>query len=81
VETTEFEVLGIDGKALKGTRGLIWGNNASWLCVGCDRLSGNRTGETEFRVTCPCGHKYEILRSPNKNGSLDLGPATGVRQQ
>ncbi len=69
------------GQPVEGSRALVWGNNAAWLCIGCNRLLGNRTGDGECNVACVCGLRYEILRAPNRSGSLNLGPATGVRQQ
>lgn len=78
METVQVEIIGIDGSPLRGSRALIWGNNAAWLCTNCDRLLGNRTGDTEYRVACACGAGYEITRSPNKSGDLNLGAATGV---
>ena len=66
--------------AITGSRALLWGNNAAWLCTECNTLLGNRTGDNDFLVGCQCGTRYEILRSPNRNGRLHLGPATGVRR-
>jgi hypothetical protein len=68
------------GQAIPNSRALIWGNNAAWLCVDCDQLLGNRTGDTEFQVTCPCGVRYEILGVRNDQGRLNLCRATGVRR-
>jgi hypothetical protein len=79
VETTQVEISDAKGNALEGSRALLWGNNAAWLCHKCDRLLGNRTSDSEFRVECSCGTRYEITRAPNKNGKLNLGAATGVR--
>lgn len=78
METVQVEIKLKDGAAIHGSRALIWGNNASWLCSGCDRLLGNRTGDTEYKVTCSCGARYEIERSENSKGNLHQGPATGV---
>jgi len=70
-----------DGNPLKDSVALLWGNNAAWLCVECRELLGNRTGDTEYLVECPCGANYEIERTPNKkSGKLHQGPAIGVRQ-
>jgi len=80
VETTKIVIRGKDGQPVSGSRALIWGNNAAWLCPTCDNLLGNRTGDTEVLVPCSCGARYEIMRSKNKSGTLHLGPATGVRQ-
>lgn len=69
------------GQPIANSKGLIWGNNAAWLCVECDRLLGNRTAEGEHLVNClSCGTRYEILRAPNRNGRLHLGRATGIRR-
>ena len=78
MDTLQVEIKLKDGTPIQGSRALIWGNNASWLCPSCDRLLGNRTGDTEFKVVCSCGTRYEIMRSKNKSGTLNLGPATGV---
>ena len=59
---------------------ITWGNNAAWHCFECDQLLGGRTADSDYIVTCPCGAKYEILRSPNKNGQPNFGPATGVKK-
>jgi hypothetical protein len=59
---------------------LLWGNNAAWLCAACKQLLGNRTGNGDFAVACPCGARYEIQRANNRNGRPHLGRATGVRQ-
>lgn len=79
MQTLQVEITLKNGTPIPGSRALIWGNNASWLCPECDQLLGNRTGDTEFRVTCSsCGARYEINRSKNKSNNLNLGPATGV---
>ena len=78
METTNVALNNSAGKLVDGSRGLIWGNNAAWLCVKCGKLLGNRTGDTEFRVTCSCASRYEIVRGRNKSGSLHLGPALGI---
>lgn len=81
MDTMPVPVQDFEGQPIQGSRALIWGNNAAWLCVECHQLLGNRTGDTEFQVDCPCGVHYEILRAPNnKSGRLHLGPATGVRR-
>lgn len=77
--TTQIPVEDMLGAPLVETKGLIWGNNAAWMCVKCGRLHGNRTGDSEYKVQCRCGVRYEIKRGQNKNGHLDLGPALGVR--
>jgi hypothetical protein len=81
MQTTEVFIEDAGGLAIQGSRALLWGNNAAWLCVECDRLLGNRTGERDYQVACPCGARYEILRAPNRSGILDLGPAAGVRRR
>ena len=78
VKATKIAIRGNDGQSVPGSRALIWGNNAAWLCPTCDNLLGNRTGDTEYRVTCSCGARYEIKRSETSTGRLHLGPATGV---
>lgn len=80
MQTTQVLIQDASGQPIQGSRALIWGNNASWLCVECGRLLGNRTGDTEFQVACACGIQYEILLAPNKSGSLDQGPSIGVRR-
>ena len=82
MQTTKMSVLDRSGTAIVGSKAIVWGNNAAWLCVGedCGELLGNRTGDSEYVVTCPrCRTRYEIGRSPNKSGDLHLGAATGVR--
>jgi hypothetical protein len=78
METTAVQLIDGAGQPISGSRGLIWGNNAAWLCAKCDRLLGNRTGDTEFRVSCACGARYEIKRGENKSGNRHLGPAVGI---
>ena len=82
MKTTSVEIIDAVGNPISGSRALIWGNNAAWLCSACDRLLANRTGDLEFEVDCPCGIRYEILRTPHsKNGRLDQGPASGIRER
>jgi hypothetical protein len=81
MKTTKILIRNHDGNPLKDSTALLWGNNAAWLCVECHELLGNRTGNTEFRVECQCGAKYEIERTQNKSGRLHLGAATGVRRR
>jgi hypothetical protein len=81
MQTTPVSIQDTAGRAIQGSRALIWGNNAAWLCVECDKLLGNRTGDTEYLVDCSCGAHYEILRAPNRSGNLDQGQATGVRRR
>jgi hypothetical protein len=83
MQTTRSQVRDAAGATIPGSRALLWGNNASWLCVKaeCGALLGNRTADGEHLVTCDgCGARYEILRTHKKNGTLNLGPAVGVRQ-
>ncbi|MBF0107148.1 MAG: hypothetical protein HQM16_17700 [Deltaproteobacteria bacterium] len=61
-------------------QGIAWGNNAAWHCSKCDQLLGGRTADPDYVVMCICGAQYEILRSPNKSGKLNLGPATGIKK-
>ena len=74
MKTEKITIKCPDGKPLKG---LIWGNNAAWICK-CDELCGNRTGDTECIVFCECGCVYEIQRGLNKNNNPNLAKATGV---
>lgn len=80
MQTTRLPIQDAVGNPIGGSRALIWGNNASWICLGCNELVGNRTGDSEFRVSCGCNTVYEILRGPTANGDLNLGPALGVRR-
>lgn len=80
MKTTSLLVSNADGQPVEGSQALMWGNNAAWLCTQCGQLLGNRTADGECNVSCACGAGYEILRVPNQNGNLNLGPATGVRR-
>ncbi len=80
MDTTPTQIEDAAGQLIPNTRALLWGNNASWLCPDCGALLGNRTGDTEYQVACPCGVQFEIRRGPNKSGQLHLGPARAVRQ-
>lgn len=81
MKTRRAQILDSDCNPMACTHALLWGNNAAWLCTGCGELLGNRTGDTEYVVSCDCGAQYEIARAPNRrSGSLHLGPATGVIQ-
>ena len=80
MQTTRTSIEDAAGQPIGGSRALVWGNNAAWVCLECGELVGNRTGDTEFQVNCACGARYEILRGENSNGSLNLGPAQGVRR-
>jgi hypothetical protein len=81
MQTKPMSLEDSSGAPIADTQALLWGNNAAWVCVNCQRLLGNRTGDEECEVECHCGVRYEILRAPNRNGSLNLGPATGVRRR
>lgn len=81
MKTKQVVVEDVQGRPVAGSQALVWGNNAAWLCVKCGALLGNRTADDEYQVDCPCGLRYEIVRGPNKNGRLNLGPATGVRRR
>jgi len=81
--TTRCRIIDSVGKPIPSSKALIWGNNAAWICTGCEELLGNRTGDTEHIVPCAtkgCDAKYEIERGANKNGEKHLGRATGVRK-
>jgi hypothetical protein len=80
MQTTQVLIGDSTGQPIPGSRALIWGNNAAWLCIKCDQLLGNRTGDTEYQVTCPCSVQYEIQRTQNRSGDLNQGQATGVRR-
>jgi len=80
METQTVLITDQKGNTIDMSKGLIWGNNAAWLCTECGELLGNRTGDTEFRVKCKCTAEYEIERNENKNGKLHLGPAKGIRK-
>lgn len=81
MNTTRVELSDSQERPIPETKVLIWGNNAAWICPGCGTLLGNRTGDAEFRVSCPvCHAAYEILRGPSKSGKLHLGPARGVKK-
>jgi hypothetical protein len=80
MNTTKTFIKNHDGNPLKDSVALLWGNNAAWLCIECRELLGNRTGDTEYQVACQCGAKYEIERTQNKSGNLNLGAAIGIRQ-
>ena len=83
MKTTKVFISDQKGRAIPTSKALVWGNNAAWLCPECGELLGNRTGDKEYQVECTnngCKAKYEIERSINKSGNLDLGPAMGVRK-
>ncbi len=80
METKPSVVLDASETGIPDSKALLWGNNAAWICVGCGELLGNRTGDADYAVECGCGLRYEIQRAPNRNGSLNLGRAVGVRR-
>lgn len=83
METKRTSIKDQRGQPIRGSKALLWGNNAAWLCTDCGELLGNRTGDNDYQVECTkthCAAKYEIVRSKNRNGELNLGPAQGVRK-
>ena len=81
MKTTAKKISDKEGSVIHESKALIWGNNAAWLCTDCEELLANRTGDSDFKVTCSCGARYKILRSPSKkSGKLHLGPAKGVQK-
>jgi hypothetical protein len=78
MQTHPAQIVDHNQQPIAGSRALIWGNNAAWLCVGCGELLGNRTGDNDFAVTCQCGINYEIIRGINRSGNHNLAAATGV---
>jgi homoaconitase/3-isopropylmalate dehydratase large subunit len=65
---------------IPGTRALLWGNNAAWICQSCGELLGGRTGNIELHVTCDsCRAPYTILRVKSRQGAYHLGAAAGVQ--
>lgn len=68
-----------DGTELKG---LLWGNNAAWICK-CGEWLGNRTAQCEKRtvqlVVCDkCGLKYGIVPGLNDSNNYYLGSVESV---
>ena len=78
MDTTRVQIQDASNVIILGSKALLWGNNAAWICTECMQLCGNRTGDSEHVVEC-CKQKYEIMRAPNKSGNLHMGAATGVR--
>ncbi len=76
METKKITIKCSDGTELKG---LLWGNNAAWICK-CGELNGDVTGDKgPYRiVACSCGRKYKIVSSKNQNGRWHLGPAKDI---
>ena len=69
-----------NGKMYKG---LLWGNNAAWICK-CGNLLGDLTGTKETKgvrgVSCSnCGARYKITSYPNKKHRMHLGRAKDVK--
>ena len=79
MNTTRINITNRQNQLMPNTQGLTWGNNASWICISCGVLLGNRTGDNDFNVDCSCGEMYSIIRVANQNGNLSFGPAVGVR--
>jgi len=78
MRTNKIFIVEKGGAEIIESKALIWGNNASWLCTVCNELLGNRTGDSDYRVTCVgCGTLFEILRE-SKNDSKHLTRALGV---
>jgi len=83
MKTTKVYISDQKGVAISSSKALVWGNNAAWLCTECGELLGSRTGDHEYQIECTnaeCNAKYEIERSINKSGKLNLWPAMGVRR-
>ncbi len=72
-------ILDANLRPIPGSMALVWGNNAAWVCQGCRELIGNRTGDSEYLVTCRCGNEYQIHRGTNVNGTANLAGAIGVQ--
>ena len=82
MKTTKVQITTPNGSPILNSVAIVWGNNAAWLCTtkACSTMHGGRTADGETEVQCECSVRYEILRAPNKNGRLNLGPAVGIRQ-
>lgn len=83
MKTKKLLVKDIAGNSISNSKALLWGNNAAWVCVDCEELLANRTGDTEYLVECSaptCTAKYEIERGETKNGGQHLGPSIGIRK-
>lgn len=76
----KINVIDLDGRPNICGDGIAWGNNGAWHCLECGRHLGGRTADSCYKVACDCGVEYEIDRSPNKNGKLNLGRAMGIRR-
>jgi hypothetical protein len=79
MQTRRDSVRDVRGDPIPGSTGLLWGNNAAWLCVDCKQLLGNRTDD-DFQLQCDCGTRYEIVRGLNRNGRTFLGRALEIRR-
>jgi hypothetical protein len=82
VRTTEVDIRDFEGEPIPGSKAIVWGNNAAWICEGegCEELLGGRTANKECVVECPnCCAEYRIERRKNKNKRFNLGPAKGIR--
>ena len=77
MKTTPKAIVDTDGNPIKASRCLIWGNNASWICVNddCGQLLGNRTANGEHKVACGCGARYEIQREGHLKRALGVAMA------
>ncbi len=72
-------IIGVDGREIEGTKALLWGNNAAWICTKCDQLVGSRTGKREKTVSCDCGRRYILVSAQNQYGEYNQGAAKSVR--
>ena len=73
METTEVLIKNRHDEPIPNRKGWIWGNNAGWHCVDCEKFCASRTSNSEYRLECTCGLHYEILREENKNLKRTLG--------
>ena len=65
---------------IPGSRALLFGNNAAWICLSCGELLGGRTGNTEIHVACfSCKAPYTILRVKSRQGAYHFGASAGVQ--
>jgi hypothetical protein len=84
MKTKRVPILNQNGNPISETKallwGLLWGNNAAWLCVKCGELVGSRTGSSEKSKTIECsyGQTYLLLAKPNRTGLFNKGSAEAV---
>ena len=79
MKTRNVQLKDQSNSPIAGSKGLVWGNNAAWLCHRCSTLNGGRTGDTEHVVQCSgCESEFVIERAENRSGRLHLGPAVGI---